>query len=90
MVTKWYDESNLTLNEVKAKSYDYIKKFPKSKTDVRWDTFEVKPIGENYLATYKLVHTIKTKGKFYNKVYDISIKALWTKNLKIKSLYEIR
>lgn len=89
-VTKWYNESNLTIDEVKEKTYAHLKAFPKSQTHIRWDTFQVEKVNDDYLATYNIVHTIKTKGKYYNKVYNLTIKALWSKNYKIKSLYEVR
>jgi hypothetical protein len=89
-VLKWYDESNLTNKEVKEKTYEYLEKFPKSDTDIRWDTFKVERINDDYLAKYKLIHTIKTRGKYYNKVYDLTIEALWSKDFKLKSIYEVK
>lgn len=89
-VSKWYTHSNITFDEIKTITYDYLEKFPKSKTEVRWDSFNVEKINDDYLATYKLIYQIKTKGKYYNKIYHLKIKALWGENLKLKSLTEER
>jgi phenylpropionate dioxygenase-like ring-hydroxylating dioxygenase large terminal subunit len=87
-VDKWYNKNNLTLDEIKIDTYQYLKKYPHTKTNIKWDTFEVTPLNDDYLATYQLDYQIFSK-RLKNKVYHLTIKALWGENMKLKSIYEI-
>jgi hypothetical protein len=87
-VDKWYNKNNLTLDEIKIDTYQYLKKYPHTKTTIKWGTFEVTPLNDDYLATYQLNYQIFSK-RLKNRVYHLTIKALWGENMKLKSIYEI-
>lgn len=87
-VDKWYNKNNLTLDEIKIDTYQYLKKYPHTKTNIKWDTFTVTPLNGDYLATYQLDYQIFSK-RLKNRVYHLTIKALWGENMKLKSIYEI-
>lgn len=89
-VNKWYNKSNLTLSEVKVEVTKYLKKFPKSKTEIQWNSFKITPLNNDYLVSYKMIYKILSKGKFKNKIYHLKIKAIWGRNLKLKSIYEVK
>lgn len=89
-VDAWYDKSNLSFEEISRDIKEYLKKYPETRTEVQWDTFEYVQIDNDYLCTYKLVYKIKSPGKFQNKVFHLKIKALWNKDLKLKSIVEKR
>lgn len=89
-VNRWYDKSDLTLEQIITETSNYVSKYPKSSTDIRWETFEIEELGDDYLCTYKLVYKIKSKGKFKDKVFHLKIDAVWGKDLKIKSISEQR
>lgn len=89
-VNRWYDKSDLTLDQIMAETKEYLSKYPKSSTEIRWETFKIEELGDDYLCTYKLVYKIKTPGKFKDKVFHLKIDAVWGKDLKIKSISEQR
>ncbi|PKG50721.1 hypothetical protein [Olleya sp. 1-3] len=89
-VNNWYDKSNLTFEEIKTEAHNYLKKYPKSSTDIQWDTFKFSKLGEDYLCTYNLVYKIQSKNKFKDKIFHLKIKSTWGKDLKIKSIIEDR
>lgn len=89
-VNNWYDKSDLTLDEIIIETSKYLKNFPKSTTNVQWDTFKFSELGEDYLCTYNLLYKIKSKGKFKDKIYHLKIKATWGKDFKLKSIVENR
>ncbi len=89
-VNRWYDKSDLTLAQIITETEAYISKYPKSSTEISWDTFKIETLGEDYLCTYKLVYKIKSKGKFKDKIYHLKIDAVWDKDLKLKSISEQR
>lgn len=89
-VNRWYDKSNLTLDQIITETNNYLKKYPRSKTEIRWDTFEINELGDDYLCTYNLVYKITSNGKFKDKIYHLKINAIWGKDLKLKSISEER
>lgn len=89
-VDKWYDKKNLTLSEIKVITAEYLKKYPRSKTEIQWDSFEILPLNDDYLVSYKMIYKILSEGKFKNKIYHLQIKAVWGGNLKLKSIYEVK
>lgn len=89
-VNIWYNKANLTYDQIISETTDYLNKFPKSTTDIRWDTFEFKELGNDYYCTYKLVYKIMSKGKLKDKVYHLQITAIWGEDLKLKSITEER
>lgn len=89
-VDKWYNKTNLTLSEIKSEAAEYLKKYPKTKTEIQWDSFEVTPLNNDYIVSYKMIYKILSEGKFKNKVYHLKINAVWDENLKLKSIYEVK
>lgn len=89
-VDNWYNKSNLTYDQIITETTEYLNKFPKSTTDIRWDTFEIKELGNDYHCTYKLVYKIMSKGKLKDKVYHLKIRATWGEDHKLKSITEER
>lgn len=90
IVDKWYNKTNLSLSEVKYQATEYLKKYPKTKTEIQWDSFKITSLNNDYAVSYKMIYKILSEGKFKNKVYHLEIKAVWDENLKLKSIYEIK
>lgn len=89
-VNIWYNKSNLNLSEIKATTAEYLKKYPRTQTEIQWDSFEITPINDDYNVSYKIIYKILSEGKFKNKIYYLKINAVWGKNLKLKSIYEVK
>jgi len=89
-VDKWYTKNGLTLYEIKKEATEYQKKYPNTKAEIQWDSFEVTNLNNDYFVSYKMVYKILSNGKSKDKVYHLRINAVWDKNLKLKSMYEVK
>jgi peroxiredoxin family protein len=87
-VNKWYSLSSLTFPEIMKQTEAYIKRHPESRTEIQWDTFKVTPLNNDYAVTYTMIYKLLKENKGKDKIYHLKINAIWTEDLKIKSLYE--
>lgn len=87
-VHKWYSQSSLTFPEIKKQTEAYIKRHPESRADIQWDTFKVTPLNNDYAVTYNMIYKLLKENNGKDKIYHLKIHAIWSEDLKIKSLYE--
>jgi peroxiredoxin family protein len=87
-VTKWYTKSNLTIDQIKQDTEAYNNRHPQSRVEIQWNTFEVTPLNNDYAVSYTMIYKLLKENKGKDKIYHLKIHAIWTEDLKIKSLYE--
>jgi len=87
-VSKWYSQSNLTYNEIKEQTEAYNSRHPKTKAEIQWDTFRVTPLNDDYSVTYNMIYKLLNENNGKDKIFHLKINAVWSGDLKIKSLYE--
>jgi hypothetical protein len=86
---RWYGQRNVPIESVKKESARYYSKYPIHKTDVLWNTFQhsLLPNGDHNIS-YELQYEIQGEGIRNVKKFHLKIYSIWSKDLKIKSLYE--
>ncbi|WP_298767529.1 hypothetical protein [uncultured Polaribacter sp.] len=77
IVDKWYNKTNLTLSEIKSQTTEYLKKYPKTRTEIQWESFKITSLNNDYAVSYKMIYKILSEGKFKNKVYHLEINAVF-------------
>jgi hypothetical protein len=90
IVDKWYTKTNISISEIKSDASAYLKKYPNTQTEIQWNSFKVKPLNDDYAVTYKMIYKILNSKKNKTRIYHLEIKAVWDKNLKLKSMYEVK
>ena len=90
-VDRWYNASNVNLVFIKNEAKKYNEKYPYRNTKIQWDSFKyIELPNGDYNVSYNLIYKIKTNIESDYKKYNLNIKAIWGRNLKIKSMYEDR
>nr|WP_321227754.1 hypothetical protein [uncultured Psychroserpens sp.] len=87
-VNKWYSKSNVTFSEIKKQTKTYIKNHPESRVEIQWNTFKVIPLNDDYAVTYNMIYKLLKENNGKDKIFHLKIHAVWSDDLKIKSLYE--
>ncbi|MWW23148.1 hypothetical protein [Algibacter lectus] len=87
-VNKWYSKSNVTFSEIKKQTQAYIKNHPESRVEIQWDTFKVTPLNDDYAVTYNMIYKLLKEDYGKDKIFHLKINAVWSNDLKLKSLYE--
>ena len=90
-VTSWYGEKNPTHKEILKIARDRHGKYPFSTSEIDWDSFTLIPQSTGgYLVTYNMTYGFKKKITDDYQVYDLKMFTRWGKDLKLKSITEIR
>ncbi|MDT0295172.1 hypothetical protein ACFQ3R_05005 [Mesonia ostreae] len=89
-VVKWYSKSNMSFADIKKDTKAYVKRHPATKVEIQWDTFNVNPLNNDYAVTYNMVYKLLKENRGKDIIYHLKIHAIWSEDLKIKSLYEER
>ena len=88
-IERWYSKINISFEDVKKDFIRYRTKYPDSKANVKWETFQMEEIAEGrYRVQYQLDYSIKFNKTGNIKQYDLLITAIWGDDLKIRSMYE--
>ncbi len=90
-VTSWYGDKEVTINEIMKNAKAHRGKFPFSTSDIDWDSFKlVNQSDGNYYVSYEMIYKSKQKINDDYKVFDLKLLTEWDKDLKLKSITEIR
>jgi len=88
-VSRWYNSSNVDLNTIKKDLQKYYYKYPFRIINIDWDSFIMYELPNNdYVVSYILDYKIKSKANGNYSTYILNIKAIWSQDFKIKSMYE--
>ena len=90
-LVRWYDQRNVGLEAVKKEIVAYNSKYPTRKAEILWDTYQqsLLPTGE-YNVYYELFYEVSKRGALKNQKFHLGIFSVWTRELKIKSMYEVK
>lgn len=88
-VDRWYGKYNVSLAYILKDNQRYFKKFPFREVEINWDSFKIfeLPNGD-FNANYAIVYKLKSDFQSAYKRHNLKIHSIWTKDFKIKSMYE--
>jgi hypothetical protein len=90
-VERWYDRENISNRAVIKGVGDYNKAYPYRRVKILWDTYKVEPLPDgSQKVQYELYYEIRGKNSEKTLKYHLAIFAVWTADMKIKSVYEIK
>lgn len=90
-VTSWYGDKEVTINEIMKNAKTHRGKFPFSSSDIDWDSFKlVKQSDGDYYVSYEMIYKSKQNISDNYNVFDLKLITEWDKDLKLKSITEIR
>lgn len=90
-VKSWYGDTEVNLNEIMKNARAHRGKYPFSKSDINWDSFKlVRKSDGNYFVSYEMIYKSKQEITDNYNVFDLKLLTEWDKNLKLRSITEIR
>jgi hypothetical protein len=89
VLDKWYSSYNVSASEVIKSNINYFKKYPKRVINIDWNSFQFTKLpNDDYNVTYLMDYQVTTRFSKKIRSYHLKIFAIWSKDLKLKSLYE--
>lgn len=90
-VESWYGTKDMSLNQIIKDAKNHRGTYPYSSTDIDWDSFKVmKQSDGTYMASYDMIYKRKKDIDDDYKIFNLHMITTWDKNLKMKSIREIR
>lgn len=88
---RWFEHKNVSRAFVKSNSEKYTRQYPIREIEIIWPSYKehILPNGDISLS-YNVDYRIKSKPSEAFKKYNLSIKAIWSSDFKIKSMYEVK
>ncbi|MEZ4853258.1 hypothetical protein [Flavobacterium sp.] len=85
-VYRWFNDENLSINEIKKKAKEYNLKYNLTNIEIHWNTLKIEKNDDgNYVANYDVdYYVFKTK-----KSYKLKMTSVWNSNYKMTRLSEI-
>ncbi len=89
-IKRYYKKNEISFNQVLKEIESYKHRFPYTTTKILWDTYKLDKSGDDFIATYHLIHKIYFRKSKKWKSYYLKIFTRWDKNYKLKEIYEIK
>ena len=89
-VNKWFNEDDISLEDIIIKSTDYHNKYLFQEHLVNWQTLKIDDLNGKYLLSYELFYKCKKIENDEWLKWDLNIKMILNEKMKIYSLQETK